>query len=71
MAQGWLGVRKPVDAVRELLAAADPLPSWPRDVAASMASITGENGLPGWHAIAGNGAAWPNSARLARAELYD
>ena len=25
----------------------------------------------GWHAIAGNAAAWPNSARLARAELHD
>jgi hypothetical protein len=33
--------------------------------------MTGEDGLPGWHAIAGNAGAWPNSARLARAELYD
>jgi len=71
MAQGWLGARKPADAVRELLEAADPLPAWLRDAAATMAAMTGEDGLPGWQAIAGNAAAWPNSARLARAELYD
>jgi hypothetical protein len=71
IAQGWLGGRKPADAVRELLEAADPLPAWLRDAAATMAAMTGEDGLPGWHAIAGNAAAWPNSARLARAELYD
>ena len=71
MAQGWLGARKPADAVRELLEAADPLPAWLRDAAAAMAAMTGEDGLPGWHAIAGNAAAWPNSARLARAELRD
>jgi hypothetical protein len=70
-AQGWLGVRKPADAVRELLKAADLLPAWLRDAAATMGAMTGENGLPGWHAIAGNAAAWPNSARVARAELYD
>jgi hypothetical protein len=71
IAQGWLGVRKPADAVRELLEAADPLPAWLRDAAATMAAMTGEDGLPGWHAVAGNAAAWPNSARLVRAELYD
>ena len=71
IAQGWLGARKPADAVRELLEAADPLPAWLRDAAATMAAMTGEDGLPGWHAIAGNAAAWPNSARLALAELYD
>ena len=71
IAQGWLGARKPADAVRELLEAADPLPAWLRDAAATMGAMTGEDGLPGWHAIAGNAAAWPNSARLARAELYD
>src|SRR3984957_20083872 len=71
MAQGWLRARQPADAVRELLAAADPLLAWLRDAAATMAAMTGEDGVPGWHAIAGNAAAWPNSARLARAELYD
>jgi hypothetical protein len=71
IAQGWLGARKPADAVRELLEAADPLPAWLRDVAATMAAMTSEDGLPGWRAVAGNAAAWPNSARLARAELYD
>jgi hypothetical protein len=71
IAQGWLGARKPADAVRELLGAADPLPAWLRDAAATMAAMAGEDGLPGWHAIAGNAAAWPNSARLALAELYD
>lgn len=71
IAQGWLGGRKPADAVRELLEAADPLPAWLRDAAATMGAMTGEDGLPGWHAIARNTAAWPNSARLARAELYD
>ena len=71
IAQGWLGGRKPADAVRELLEAADPLTALLRDAAATMAAMTGEDGLPGWHAIAGNAAAWPNSARLARAELYD
>ena len=71
IAQGWLGVRKPADAVRELLKAADLLPAWLRDAAATMGTMTGEDGLPGWHAIAGNAPAWPNSARLARAELYD
>lgn len=71
IAQGWLGARKPANAVRELLEAADPLPAWLRDAAATMAAMTGEDGLPGWHAIAGNAAAWPNSARLALAELYD
>jgi hypothetical protein len=67
IAQGWLGARKSADAVRELLQAADPLPAWLRDAAATMAAMTGEDGLPGWHAIAGNAAAWPNSARLALA----
>jgi Plasmid pRiA4b ORF-3-like protein len=71
IAQGWLGSRKPADAVRELLKAADPLPAWLRDAAATIGEMTGEDGLPGWQAIAGNSAAWPNSARLARAELYD
>jgi hypothetical protein len=71
IAQGWLGGRKPADAVRELLEAADPLPAWLRDAAATMGAMTGEDGLPGWHAIARNAAAWPNSARLARAQLYD
>lgn len=71
IAQGWLGGRKPADAVRELLEAADPLPAWLRDAAVTMAAMTGEDGLPGWHAIAGNAPAWPNSARLARAGLYD
>ena len=71
MARGWLCARKPADAVRELLAAADPLLAWLRDAAATMAAITGEDGLPGWHAIAGNATAWPSSARLARAELHD
>jgi hypothetical protein len=71
MARGWLGARKPGDAVRELLEAADPMPAWLRDAAAAMAAMTGEDGLPGWQAIAGNAAAWPNSARVARAELYD
>jgi hypothetical protein len=71
IAQGWLGSRKPADAVRELLKAADPLPAWLRDAAATIGAMTGEDGLSGWQAIAGNSAAWPNSARLARAELYD
>jgi hypothetical protein len=71
MALGWLYARQPADAVRELLAAADPLLAWLRDAAATMAAMTGEDGLPGWHAIAGNPTAWPSSARLARAELHD
>ena len=71
MAQGWLRARKPADAVRELLVAADPLLAWLRDAAATMAAMTGEDGLPGWQAIAGNATAWPSSARLARAELHD
>ena len=71
IAQGWLGARKPADAVRELLEAADPLPAWLRDAAATMAAMTGEDGLPGWHAITRNAAGRPNSAHLALAELYD
>ena len=71
LAQGWLCARKPADAVRELLAAADPLPAWLRDAAVTMAAMTGEDGLPGWHAIAGDATAWPFSARLARRELHD
>jgi hypothetical protein len=71
IAQGWLGARKPADAVRELLEVADPLTAWLRDAAATMAAMVGEDGLPGWHAVARNAAAWPNSAHLARAELYD
>jgi hypothetical protein len=71
IARGWLGARKPADAVRELLEAADPLTAWLRDAAATIAAMTGEDGLPGWHAIAGSTTAWPNSARLARAELCD
>jgi hypothetical protein len=70
MAQEWLCGRKPADAVRELLAAADPLLAWLRDAVATMAAMTGEDGLPGWHAIAGNATAWPSSTRLARAELH-
>jgi hypothetical protein len=71
IARGWLGARRPADAVRELLQAADPLPAWLRDAAVTMGAMTGEDGLPGWRVIAGNSAAWPNSARLARAELFD
>lgn len=71
MAQGWLCARNPADAVRELLAAADPMSAWLRDAAVTMAAMTGEDGLPGWHAIAQDTAAWPNSARLARSELHD
>jgi hypothetical protein len=71
IAQGWLGARKPADAVRELLEVADPLTAWLRDAAATMAAMVGADGLPGWHAVARNAAAWPNSAHLARAELYD
>ena len=71
IARGWLGARRPAEAVRELLEAADPLPAWLRDAAAAMGAMTGEEGLPGWHAVAGNAAAWPNSARVARAVLYD
>jgi len=71
IAQGWLGARKPANAVQELLEAADLLPAWLRDAAATMAAMTGEDGLPGWHAVARNAVAWPNSARLARAKLYD
>jgi dsDNA-binding SOS-regulon protein len=48
IAQGWLGARKPADAVRELLAAADPLSAWLRDAAATMAAMTGDDGLPAW-----------------------
>ncbi len=50
IAQGWLGVRKPADAVRELLEAADLMPAWLRDAAVTMGAVTGEDGLPGWHA---------------------
>jgi len=70
IAQGWVGARKSADAVQELLEAADPLPAWLRDAAATMGAMTGEDGLPGWHAIARKAEAWPNSARLARAELH-
>jgi hypothetical protein len=71
MARGWLDARRPADAVQELLAAADPLPAWLRDAGAALATMTGEDGLPGWHAIARNDATWPNSARLARSVLHN
>jgi hypothetical protein len=71
MAQGWLQARKPADAVLELLAAADPLSAWLRDAATTMAAMTGEDGLPGWHAIAADPGTWPSSARVARAERHD
>jgi hypothetical protein len=64
--QSWMGGQK-----REPAPGADPLPAWLRDAAATIGAMTGVDGLPGGQAIAGNSAAWLNSARLARAELYD
>ncbi len=66
----WLAHRAPATAVREMLEAADPMPARLREAAVDMARMTGEEGLPGWTAVARNGARWPNGARHARAELH-
>lgn len=66
----WLGARQPEVAVRELLEAADPISARLRAAAVDAARMTGSDGLPGWAAIARDAAAWPNSARHARAELH-
>lgn len=66
----WLGAREPAAAVRELLEAADPLPARLRSAAVEAARMTGEDGLPGWAAIARDAGTWPSSARHARAELH-
>ena len=65
----WLSAREPEVAVRELLQSADPLPARLRAAAVAIARMTGQDGLPGWAAIARAAETWPNSARYARAEL--
>ena len=66
----WLDARKPDVAVRELMEAADPVSARLRAAAVDTARLAGPDGLPGWTAIAGDAATWPNSARQARAELH-
>lgn len=69
LADSWLAARDPADAVREILSAAEEMPSWLRMVALELAEMTGEDGWPAWREIAGDDAR-PHVARHARAFLF-
>lgn len=69
LAERWLDARDPADAVREILSAAEDMPSRLRVVALELAEITGEDGWPAWHEIAGDEAR-PHAARHARVLLF-
>ena len=65
LADSWLDARDPADAVREILSAAEEMPSRLRVVALELAEMTGEDGWPAWREIAGDEAR-PHAARHAR-----
>jgi pRiA4b ORF-3-like protein len=69
LADSWLDARDPADAVREILSAAEDMPSRLRVVALELAEMTGEDGWPAWREIAGDDARWPHAARHARVFL--
>ena len=69
LADGWLDARDPADAVREILSAAEEMPSRLRVVALELAEMTGEDGWPAWRQIAGDEAR-PHAARHARVFLF-
>jgi hypothetical protein len=56
LADSWLDARDPADAVREILSAAEDMPSRLRVVALELAEMTGEDGWPAWREIAGDDA---------------
>jgi len=68
LADSWLDARDPADAVREILSAAEDMPSRLRVVALELAEMTGEDGWPAWREIAGDDAR-PHAARHARVFL--
>jgi hypothetical protein len=70
LADSWLDARDPADAVREILSAAEDMPSRLRVVALELAEMTGEDGWPAWREIAGDDARWPHAARHARVFLF-
>ena len=69
LADSWLDARDPADAVREILSAAEEMPSRLRVVALELAEMTGEDGWPAWRGIAGDEAR-PHAARHARVFLF-
>ncbi|HEY6313709.1 MAG TPA: plasmid pRiA4b ORF-3 family protein [Streptosporangiaceae bacterium] len=69
LADSWLDARDPADAVREILSAAEDMPSRLRVVALELAEMTGEDGWPAWREIAGDEAR-PHAARHARVFLF-
>jgi hypothetical protein len=69
LADSWLDARDPADAVREILSAAEEMPSRLRVVALELAEMTGEDGWPAWREIAGDEAR-PYAARHARVFLF-
>ena len=69
LADSWLDTRDPADAVREILSAAEDMPSRLRVVALELAEMTGEDGWPAWREIAGDDAR-PHAARHARVFLF-
>jgi hypothetical protein len=70
LADSWLDARDPADAVREILSAAEEMPSRLRVAALELAEMTGEDGWPAWREIAGDDARWPHAARHARVFLF-
>ena len=69
LADSWLDARDPADAVREILSAAEDMPSRLRVVALELAEMTGEDGWPAWREIAADEAR-PHAARHARVFLF-
>jgi len=69
LAGSWLDARDPADATREILSAAEDMPSRLRVAALGLAEMTGEDGWPAWREIAGDEAR-PHAARHARVFLF-
>ena len=69
LAGSWLDARDPADAVREILSAAEDMPSRLRVVALELAEMTGAGGWPAWREIAGDETR-PHAARHARVFLF-
>jgi hypothetical protein len=69
LADSWLDARDPADAVREILSAAEDMPSRLRVVALELAEMPGEDGWPAWREIAGDQTR-PHTARHARVFLF-
>ncbi len=69
LADSWLDARDPADAVRDILSAAEDMPSRLRVVALELAEMAGEDGWPAWREIAGDDAR-PHAARHARVFLF-